>query len=223
MKKKQCFFCGVLLLFCIMCTGCGTKLYALTEEEENKIVLYSAKMVSKYNRAQDTGYCYVTQQDEEDETGGEDTNPEKPAEQSEEPEATLSDVMAVEGLQITYQGYDVSSEYVTSDVALPAADEGYSYLILHFQVSNTTQQEMQVDLLSNPASYMLSLNQNVNAEGLSTLSMEDLSTYYNRSLNAGDTADTVLLFQIKTEYLAEITNLELQVERQGQTYHITLL
>ena len=59
MKYKKQVLCGLMLCFCLCMTGCG-KLYVMTDDEENQVVLYAAKMVSKYNRAQDTGYSYVS-------------------------------------------------------------------------------------------------------------------------------------------------------------------
>lgn len=219
MKVKKRIFCGFLLLLCCSFTGCGVQLFELTDEEESMIVLYSAKIVSKYNRAQDTGYCYVEETEEED--APEEVKPEEDVE-SEEPVHSFTDIIDIEGLRFEYQGYDVATDYSTADIVLPSADEGYSYLILHILVTNTTDQEMQVDLLSDPISYTLSLNDGVSAECISTLSMEDLSTYYNSSFGAQATDDAVLLFQIKTEYLQEITGLALQVVKQGQTYNVIL-
>lgn len=221
MRVKKRIFCGFLLLLCCSFTGCGAKLFELTDEEESMIVLYSAKIVSKYNRAQDTGYCYVEETEEEDVPEEPEREPEE-GQEPEEPVHSFSDIIDIDGLQFEYQGYDVATEYSTADIVLPDADAGYSYLILHILVTNTTDQEMKVDLLSDPISYTLSLNDGVSAECISTLSMEDLSTYYNSSLGAQATDDTVLLFQIKTEYLQEITGLALQVVKQGQTYNVIL-
>jgi hypothetical protein len=53
--------------------------------------------------------------------------------------------------------------------------------------------------------------------------MEDLSTYYNSSFAANSTDDAVLLFQVKSEYLEDISSLALQVTKQGQTYNVILL
>ncbi len=223
MNVKKRILGGVLLLLCVFCTGCSAQLYDLTDEEEEMIVLYSAKIVSKYNRAQDTGYCYAREPEEsaDEEEPETDTEPQPEEGAGEEP-PSFSDIVAVDGLQFEYQGYDIAAEYTSDDIALPAAEEGSSYLILHILATNTTAQDLTVDLLSSPITYTLSLNDNVSAECISTLSMEDLSTYYNRSFAAGTTDDTVLLFQVKTEYLQEITSLALQVEKQGQTYNVIL-
>lgn len=228
MKFKKQMRCGLLLLLvlCFSLTGCGTQLYELTDDEEETIVLYSAKVVSKYNRAQDTGYCHVSQDVTDSKVEEADTSEGDATSQTDESAGTIqsfSDIIAIDGLQFEYQGYDVTTEYSTQDIVIPDADEGNSYLVVHIQITNTTDQDMQVDLLTNPISYTLSVNDSVSADCESTLSMEDLSTYYNSSFAANSTDDAVLLFQVKSEYLEDISSLALQVTKQGQTYNVILL
>jgi hypothetical protein len=228
MKFKKQMRCGLLLLLvlCFSLTGCGTQLYELTDDEEETIVLYSAKVVSKYNRAQDTGYCHVSQDVIDSKVEEADTSEGDATSQTDESAGTIqsfSDIIAIDGLQFEYQGYDVTTEYSTQDIVIPDADEGNSYLVVHIQITNTTDQDMQVDLLTNPISYTLSVNDSVSADCESTLSMEDLSTYYNSSFAANSTDDAVLLFQVKSEYLEDISSLALQVTKQGQTYNVILL
>jgi hypothetical protein len=228
MKFKKQMRCGLLLLLvlCFSLTGCGTQLYELTDDEEETIVLYSAKVVSKFNRAQDTGYCQVSQDVMDRKAEEANASEEDATSQMEEAAGAIqsfSDIIAIDGLQFEYQGYDVTTEYSTQDIVIPDADAGNSYLVVHIQITNTTDQDMQVDLLTNPISYTLSVNDSVSADCESTLSMEDLSTYYNSSFAANSTDDTVLLFQVKTEYLEDISSLALQVTKQGQTYNVILL
>lgn len=224
MKYKKQVLCGVMLCFCLLLTGCG-KLYVMTEEEEEQVVLYAAKMVSKYNRAQDTGYSYVSK-DNKDKQQDADTDADGDADeqntQQSEPQMTLSDAIGIAGVSFSYQGYDISTSYETTDVAIPDAGEGYSYLILHIQVTNTTEQAVLVDLINQPITYKITINDETTVDGLTTLSMADLSTYYNKSLDAQETVDTDLLFQVSTADLENISSLTLQVSKDGQTNTINL-
>ncbi len=224
MKYKKQVLCGVMLCFCLLLTGCG-KLYVMTEEEEEQVVLYAAKMVSKYNRAQDTGYSYVSK-DNKDKQQDADTDADGDADeqntQQSEPQMTLSDAIGIAGVSFSYQGYDISTSYETTDVAIPDAGEGYSYLILHIQVTNTTEQAVLVDLINQPITYKITINDETTVDGLTTLSMADLSTYYNKSLDAQETMDTDLLFQVSTADLENISSLTLQVSKDGQTNTINL-
>lgn len=224
MKYKKQVLCGVMLCFCLLLTGCG-KLYVMTEEEEDQVVLYAAKMVSKYNRAQDTGYSYVSKENKDKQQDA-DTDADGDADeqntQQSEPQMTLSDAIGIAGVSFSYQGYDISTSYETTDVAIPDAGEGYSYLILHIQVTNTTEQAVLVDLINQPITYKITINDETTVDGLTTLSMADLSTYYNKSLDAQETVDTDLLFQVSTTDLENISRLTLQVSKDGQTNTINL-
>lgn len=224
MKYKKQVLCGVMLCFCLLLTGCG-KLYVMTEEEEDQVVLYAAKMVSKYNRAQDTGYSYVSKENKDKQQDA-DTDADGDADeqntQQSEPQMTLSDAIGIAGVSFSYQGYDISTSYETTDVAIPDAGEGYSYLILHIQVTNTTEQAVLVDLINQPITYKVTINDETTVDGLTTLSMADLSTYYNKSLGAQETVDTDLLFQVSTADLENISSLTLQVSKDGQTNTINL-
>ena len=224
MKYKKQVLCGVMLCFCLLLTGCG-KLYVMTEEEEDQVVLYAAKMVSKYNRAQDTGYSYVSKENKDKQQDA-DTDADGDADeqntQQSEPQMTLSDAIGIAGVSFSYQGYDISTSYETTDVAIPDVGEGYSYLILHIQVTNTTEQAVLVDLINQPITYKITINDETTVDGLTTLSMADLSTYYNKSLGAQETVDTDLLFQVSTADLENISSLALQVSKDGQTNTINL-
>ena len=160
MKYKKQVLCGLMLCFCLCMTGCG-KLYVMTDDEENQVVLYAAKMVSKYNRAQDTGYSYVSDEhkDKQKDTDvGQSDDASVDETQQEKTQMTLSDVIGISGISFSYQGYDISSSYESTDVAIPDAGEGYSYLILHVQVANTTDQAVTVDLINQPVTYQVKIN-----------------------------------------------------------------
>ena len=224
MKYKKQVLCGVMLCFCLLLTGCG-KLYVMTEEEEDQVVLYAAKMVSKYNRAQDTGYSYVSKENKDKQQDADtdaDVDADEQNTQQSEPQMTLSDAIGIAGVSFSYQGYDISTSYETTDVAIPDAGEGYSYLILHIQVTNTTEQAVLVDLINQPITYKITINDETTVDGLTTLSMADLSTYYNKSLGAQETVDTDLLFQVSTADVENISSLALQVSKDGQTNTINL-
>lgn len=99
---------------------------------------------------------------------------------------------------------------------------GYSYLILHVQMANTTDQAVTVDLINQPVTYQVKINDGTAIDGITTLSMADLSTYYNKSLEAQATQDTVLLFQVSQTELESIDTLQLLVTKDGQTNTIDL-
>ncbi len=223
MKLHKRILCGILLCICFSLTGCGTSLISMTDDEETQVILYAAKMISKYNRAQDKGYSYVDS-DRKDEAKEESAKEDEAEENAEEQGDVMSfsDIIAIDGITFTYEGYDIMTSLLTSDVAIPDAEEGNSYIVLKIKAENTTERDLQVDLLNNVVKYKLSINEDVLVDCMTTLSMEDLSTYYNTAFGAGTTDDMILIFQTKTEYLNELTSMTLQVTKDGQTYNVKL-
>jgi hypothetical protein len=55
MKQKKRIISILLGLSCFLFTGCGDKLYSMTDKEQQQIISYSAAVVAKYNKDQDQG------------------------------------------------------------------------------------------------------------------------------------------------------------------------
>ncbi len=215
MKYKKRLLVCLLVFSCMLLTGC-TKLYEMTEEEENQVVLYSAKIVSKYNRRQDVGYSYVSDAKKEKKSGNTTTTEDETAsatedQQTVEPQITLTEAIGVDGISFEYTGYELSKTIATSDVSIPDASDGKTYVLLHVTISNTSQEAKLVDLINNRITYQLAINDTEAVDGLTTLASIDLSSYYNKALEAGNTADTVLMFEVNETDAAAISKLVLTV------------
>lgn len=55
MKSRKRIIAILLGLSCFLFTGCGDKLYSLTDKEEKMIVSYSSAVIAKYNKKQGQG------------------------------------------------------------------------------------------------------------------------------------------------------------------------
>lgn len=220
MKLRKPILCVGLFCLCFSLTGCGLSLTRMTEEEEEQVVLYAAKVVSKFNRAQNKGYSYVDETKKEKAEAKEEQVKDSEADNQEE--MSLSEALGVEEVSFSYQGYEASSSFGTQDVAIPDADTGYQYLILKIHAENTSDKDMLVDLLNHSLKYKLVINDESEAECMTTLSREDLSTYYNKSFKAKATDDLVLLFKVNQKTAENISSMVLQVARDGQTYDVKL-
>lgn len=220
MKLQKPILCVGLFCLCFSLTGCGLTLTRMSDEEEKQVVLYAAKVVSKFNRAQEKGYSYVDESKKEKAEAKEEQI--KDSETDKQEEMSLSEILGIEGVSFSYQGFETSSSFGTQDVAIPDADAGYQYLILKIHAENTAGKDMLVDLLNHSLKYRLIINDEQDAECMSTLSREDLSTYYNKSFKTGATDDLVLLFMINQSTADNISSMVLQVTRDGQTYNVKL-
>ena len=156
--KRRCQRGFVLLLGCLMLSGCGMQEapYELTEEEQKLIVSYSAHVVSKFNNYQKDGLTFVPEIKEEEpeqpvetipeseqqenlpdfgmtedgtDSTGDELAPEEPAAQ-----ATLSSVYAETGLNITYLGSEVTGSYMQDSIYAVNAGYGKKLLVVKLNV-----------------------------------------------------------------------------------------
>ncbi len=243
MKFHKSLTMFILLVLVLSFTGCGTALTELTEEEEETIVLYAAKIVAQYNTSKDDGYCYVAdwvetlidemeaaaaeeaaldeaplEGEAEGADGLDEANPEEDVAQ--DTSITMTEALAIDNLICTYITYELMDSYITSDVSIADPGDGYSYLVLRFQLTNNSSEDRVINLLTAGNSYSLTVNGDTQISCYSTLSMEDLSTYYNSQFEAWASDDVVLIFKAPSEL--SISSLELSITRNDYTYQVTL-
>ena len=228
MKYKKIILCIRLFCICLSFSGC-TKMYELTSEEEEKIVLYSAKMIAKYNRASHEGYSFVNpermKKAEEEKKAKEEEEAAKHADEEGDDTQSISsfsDIIGIEGVTFGYVDYEIVQSIEAPDIAIPDAGEGNSYIVLNFTATNSSDAPIAVDQLNNSIGYKLSINDNVTAENYSTLSQVDLSTYYNDNLEPGASEDLVLLFTCNSLYLQDLTSMTMQVSKGSQVFNVKL-
>ena len=222
--------------------GCGSEPYELTEQERSTIVSYSAHIISKYNKLQTEGIKYVDM----DEVEGEET--EEPAENTDEPEgsessaegtdnpgggetpeetapdADLNDLIAAEGVTLSYQGYEVKKAYMENDAYALEAPEGKAYLVLNFDITNESGSAAAVDSISsNPTFHALYTDENgaeKKAAPVVTMLSNDFSTI-EKTIESGETQRVVLFFEI-AENAETFEGLRLIVEVGQNKFKINL-
>ena len=220
--------------------GCGEALYDLTEQEENIIVNYSAHILAKYNTRQQDGLIYVEQVETEeeaeqipveteaedlsvDETEGLTTDGMQGMEDGEDTSlktATLQEIFGTEGLEITYVGTRISPGYMENGYYALDADKGKTYLIVGIDLTNIGNGLAEVDILHQMAKFTATVNGETTCSSELTILTEDFSTYEG-TIEAGQTVETVLLFQIP-DTITEIGDLTMNVSVNGIDYQIIL-
>lgn len=239
MKMIAAVFAATLLL-----GGCGEAPYELTQSEESLIVNYSAHVVSKFNIKQKDGLTYVSpsklQGEEETETELPEEEPvmdtetpeegesadanagagEQPNEEAVDPGKTLQDVFGIDGLSIAYQGYDVKADCVEEDYYSLNAPAGDTYVIMKISLTNSSGQDIAFDNLSKKALFKADID-GTEAKAQTTILLTDFSTYQG-TISAGQTVDTVLIFEVKEETAANITNIGLNVTLNGEKIPVIL-
>lgn len=242
MKKVRAKF-GIGLLFSalVLTTGCGEKAIQLTEEEEGLIVDYTAHVVSKFNTRQPDGLVYVhvteeeseepvaTEQEEEteetaqeltaegaEEAAGQETDAEQPV------SMTLTQALGLAGVDAQVTATELKSSYEEGGYYVMDASAGKTFLVLHIALNNQTTEDINCDLLSGQPQFGAVINGMGAVPAELTVLLNDLSTYQG-TLAAGSSTDTVLLFQVPADSVAQVDTLTLNLTWNGNRYEIPCL
>lgn len=220
-----------LLFICIAaCSlflgGCGDALHELTVEEESLIVHYAAYAVAKHNIQQKDGMSGVLIPEAEpentesvdtpDSTEVDDTQtPEGQGGTSDTPQVedttvTMADVIGHSSeLTVVYNGSYVSDNYIEGSAYSVDASAGNTYFIMKFILLNTTETDVEVENVTKGLTFKLIYgDKTISSE--STFLMTDFSTYYG-TIPAGQSVETVLLFEVPEEGAEQITEPALQI------------
>ena len=224
-------------------SGCGEEPYELTENEQKLIANYSAHIVTKYNTCQNEGLSVV--QTPVEENGTEETEvPEEstqiPAteetetvqqEQTAEPEgtetsaetahtpATLDELFGGQNIVLTYAGAELTDSYMEGSYYALYPDTGRQYLDLRIDVANTGTEPAEVDYLSVMPQFQVKLNGDITSPSEQTVLPADFAAL-DLTLQAGETEEAVLLFQIPAD-VETVEGVELLVTTDGN-YQIVL-
>lgn len=238
--KKNKVLGGVLLLGLTLCTGCGSKLPDMTEEQENQIVEYVAAIVM--NHVKDDGSRLVDlslyeekpqaepEATKEPETGKMDETADtvivdNTGESEGNAAGSLAELLVPEGITITYTGYKVAESYPEAEDANPYfaldAATGKKLLVLQFTMQNETAEEKRLDIFSLAPKSTVVINGRDTKNILSTMLLDDLSTYVG-SLAGGEAIDLVLLAEIDETMPDSFESLSLRVEIETGSVTTTL-
>ena len=122
-RIKKGILLSVLAASLLLMTGCGDKLVDLTDEEEAKIVTYASHIISKFNKKQPDGFCYVPVMETET---GESAAEGPTAEPAPEPETEpLASGELPEGYHNPEDFADVPTTTGTNVDAIDPVPEGY--------------------------------------------------------------------------------------------------
>lgn len=217
---------AVIVAAGMLLTGCGEELTKLTASEEALIVNYSAGVVGKYNRYQQDGMTAVVSQETEEKEQQKEIDKKGSSNQEEETDLNeniskgdtpkegkrmkLTDILAIPGVEIKYEGYDVSKSYKENNSQVINASDGRTYFIMKAKVTNTGSEDIDCDILGKNPVFTLSLNGAAFVKNQVTELSNDLSTY-KKDIAAGASKDAVLIFEVSEKEAANITSAEVGV------------
>jgi len=225
MKRYKRFLFVCIAACSLFLGGCGESLYELTAEEEDLIVHYAAYVVAKHNIQQKDGMSgvYIPEaepQDTESADVSEDTqtpegtqNPDGGSGESpsvDEGTVTLADAIGHgTDLFINYGGSYIADNYIEGSAYSVDASEGHTYYIMKFILTNPTQTDVDVDNVTKGLAFKL-VSGDVSVKSEVTFLMTDFSTYYG-TIPAGQSVETVLLFEVSEAQAESILEPTLQI------------
>lgn len=236
--------CGALLCAMMLSmTACGNEIPDLTEEESQRVGEYAAVTLLKYdanNRSRlvdpemviaklEKEAAKEASQEEEkaEETGSTGTTEVTMPTAQEEITASMEDFFDLpEGVSITYEDYMVADSYpedgVEDDYFALDASVGKKLLVLRFHLTNGSEQEETIDLLNTNSRYIITVNDSIRANALTTMLPNDMSTYAE-TLEPGQTQELVLLLEVNEDVAGAVQTIALRLKNASNEYTIQLL
>lgn len=239
--------CGALLCAMMLSmTACGNEIPDLTEEESQRIGEYAAVTLLKYDannrsrlvdpevviaKLEKEAAKETTKASQEDgkaeETGSTGTTEVTMPTAQEEITASMEDFFGLpEGVSIIYEDYMVADSYpedgVEDDYFALDASMGKKLLVLRFHLTNGTEQEEKIDLLNTNSRYIITVNDSIRANALTTMLPNDMSTY-EETLEPGQTQELVLLLEVNEDVAGAVQTIALRLKNASNEYTIQLL
>lgn len=226
--------CGVML----STAGCGTKPYDLSSEEQEKVAAYAAHVVTRYNDRQEEGLIRIQQEDVSEETADSkepqaetkdkqentEDNTKNVTSDAEKPKAetvSLRQALKLEdGLDASFENYDVTDSYVESDYFAMNATAGKTFLAVHINLK-ATGGDVECDMLAKNLKYRVVINGDKTVAAQTSILLNDLGTYQG-TIAGGSAQECVLLFETEKQNVENITSLQLKVS-DGSTSTVSEL
>lgn len=126
----------------------------------------------------------------------------------------LAGALGLSGIQMSYTDYSVNGSYKQGDYFSLDAKPGNTFVILNFNVTNNTAEDIQCDILSKQPVFTLEIDGGTGIHNEVTVLANDLSTYHE-PIGAGKTEAAILLFEVPEDVAGNISSLQLSVQADG--------
>ena len=239
--------CGALLCTMMLSmTACGNEIPDLTEEESQRVGEYAAVTLLKYDannrsrlvdpemviaklekEAAREAAKAAQEEAKTEETGNTGTTEVTMPTAQEDITASMEDFFGLpEGVGIAYEDYMVTDSYpedgATDEYFALDASAGKKLLVLRFRLTNGTEQEEKIDLLNTNSRYIITVNDSIRANALTTMLPNDMSTY-EETLEPGQDQELVLLLEVNEDVAGAVQAIALRLKNASNEYTIQLL
>ncbi len=218
----------LFMILCVTLLG-GCRLIPemrLSEEESVLVAEYAAGLLLKYDQHHHNGLMEITS----DPIVVETPAPEADATVSDAAESDLgagdSDMvtgmtveapelaaaMGIPDFLVTYIRYEICDIYPEQEeddlVFSMQSRQGYDLMILHFDLTNPGPEAAECDIVTNAPLFRALINHDLRINSQTTILLNDLSVY-RETLEAEETQDTVIVFEIEESVTEQINQIEL--------------
>lgn len=226
MKRLIC----ILACACLCLTGCAN--VELTDKEMGMVSEYAAYVVLKHNRMyhsklQDEVYetepettMVITTAAPETATGTAEEGDSTSTKSTMEDIATVADGLGLSDFQVEYTGYNMMKSYEDSYFSFSATADNV-LLVLHFNITNNNEQEMEADVLKNQLKFRCTVNKEKRVGSQLTMLVNDLYSF-KEVIAPKETKEAILIFQLPGKYENAIESLDFTVKNGEETHRYTL-
>lgn len=241
MKKNKKYLCIAIAGLSLLLSGCGTAMHELTSEEEELIVQYAAHFIAKHNIYQKDGVSNVivpeegdtetesvseTQLPEETETETETEHASTDNPDGTQQEDAIESIKLAEAighgaqLTITYLESEIAEHYKDGDFYSVSADVGKTFYTMKFKIENISDKTIELNNIKKEIVYQLRYGEtSVKAEN--TFLAKDF-TLYKGKIEAGQSIELMMLFEISKDDVKLVKEPLLQVEIEDSIKNIEL-
>ena len=229
MKSKYSFFTIITMAVVLFLTGCA-KGPDITKEQNDIIAEYAASVLLKHSydyqsRYEDLNpvnqFEYPTEVETESEPESE-TETQTPAIDPidettpyvEEPTTSdgrwnISSSLGLDSLQVKYTGYEIMDEYPKDAVFYIKADEGQTFVIMNFSLTNTGTEAVTVNNAGKNPAVKLYINDNKPVICYANLMLNNITSLTDVTIESQKSFDGIIVFMVPKEYVESVTKLKI--------------
>lgn len=164
-----------------------------------------------------------TEEKPEEETENPDENnvEEEPSETEEASDVTLTEAFGIDGIEFRYKDATVYNDLQGSNSYIEEPAQGNKYLGISFDVTNTTNDDIELSLLTTQTGFTATLgSETADAKSLAML-LDDLPTFTG-TIKAGDSKTLSIYFEFSEEAVKDLSSLKLSADIGGKKSNIAL-
>lgn len=230
-------------------TGCGSKPVNMTPEQEALVGEYAAMALLRHDadnrsrlvsqeevEARDQELLLKEQERQKEEQKKEEQEGMDPVEETpvidaggkadDNTDGSMEAFFGLpEGITISYTGQEICDSYPAdgdgNEYFALDASAGKRLLVLKFDVMNQSQTDQTVDMLSKNPVIQITVNGSYTRFALTTMLMDDLSTYKGE-VAAGSTTPLVLLTELDSDVAEAVSSVTLSMKDDADNYKVQL-